>query len=84
MRVAGGEQYPAKALKLRVSSDVLHEAPSQTFAPMLGEDVNVGEVRESRLVRYHASKTHLFTVVENGEANRIGDGTLDDGARNAR
>jgi len=83
MRVAGGEQYAAKALKLRVSSDVLHKAPSQTFASMLGENVNVGKVRESRLVRYHASKTHLFIVVENAEANGIGDRALDNGARNA-
>jgi len=83
MRVASGEQDAAKTLQLRVASDVFHEPPRQTFAPMIGEDVNVGKVRESGLVRYHAGKAHLLAIVENAEANGIGDSALDDGARNA-
>jgi hypothetical protein len=57
VRVARCEQHAAKALKVRVLSDLLHEPPRQTFASMLEKDVNVRKIGERCLVGYDASKT---------------------------
>src|SRR5215471_19113186 len=80
MRIARGEQHTTKTLKIGMLNDLLHEAPRQIFAAMLGKNINVRQIRESRLIGDDGSKPHLLTLAENTKTERISYGAFDNSA----
>src|SRR5215467_478713 len=83
MRIARGEQHTTKTLKVGMLNDLLHKAPRQIFAAMLGKNINVRQIRESRLIGDDPSKPHLLTLAENTKTEGISYGAFDNSAWNS-
>jgi hypothetical protein len=77
VRVARREQHATKSLKVGMPHDCGHEAPGETFASVLRENVNVREIAERCPIRDDAGEADLLTLVQDAKAERIGDRAFD-------
>ena len=82
--IPGRQQHAPQALQVRMLFHGGHESVHQTLPAVRLQDVDVGQVGKRRLVADHPREAHLVPVVQNPKADRVGNGTLDGRARDAR
>ena len=72
--IAGDEQQTTQPLHLGVPEKRGQQLPRHPLPPIVGEDVDVGEIGEGGPVGDEAGEADLRAVVEGGHAQRMRDG----------